>query len=89
MVEEMCRLIERTCTADQLRALRFTQINEELGSLYFDFSFDCELSDQQWRILDARVFALRNRSVFSCITCGQLVKDDDFPTTFCAMHVSR
>lgn len=71
---EFFSLLERICDERELSSLRFYRICNESGYLVLNFEFSCELSEQKAEIIDARVFALRNRSFFSCSVCGCLAE---------------
>jgi hypothetical protein len=73
LLDEFCLLLEAICNDQELSSLQFRRILEESGCLILDLTFDCELSEPQARTIEARVFALRNRSVFTCCVCGRLV----------------
>lgn len=72
LIDEFCLLLEAVCDQHELAALEFASIVNDSGCLIFNFTFGCSLSERQTQTIDARVFALRNRSIFSCIVCGNL-----------------
>jgi len=86
LVDEFCLLLEAVCDEDELSSLQFHRILEESGRLILDFTFGCELSARQARIIDARVFALSNRSVFTCFVCGRLAETLTRPPVRCTEH---
>lgn len=74
LLDEFCLLLEAICDESELSSLQFHRILNESGCLILNFDFGCELSERKAQTIDARVFALRNRSFFSCSVCGRLVK---------------
>lgn len=72
LLGEFCLLLETICDERQLFALQFHSILDDSGCLILDFTFDCEVTAAQVKTLDARVFALRKRSAFTCCVCGRL-----------------
>lgn len=85
LLDEFCLLLEAICNEHELSSLQFHRILDESGSLILDLTFDCELSDHQTRTIEARAFALRNRSVFTCCVCGRLADTSTNPV-FCEKH---
>lgn len=77
LLDQFCVMLKSLCDADQLAQLEFEQISEKYGRLHLDFRFASPLSEDQRTIIDARLFAMSNRSVFSCFSCGELVSDLD------------
>ena len=86
LIGEFCLLLEAICNEHELSSLRFHRIFDESGRLILDFTFDCELSEHQTRTIDARVFALGNRSVFTCSVCGSLALTLTTPPVRCSAH---
>lgn len=86
LVDEFCSLLEAICDEAELSSLQFHRILEESGRLILDFTFGCELSEHQARTINARVFALGNRSVFTCSVCGRLGETLTAPPVRCTEH---
>lgn len=86
LIDEFCLLLEAICDKRELSRLQFHRILDESGRLILDFTFDCELSERQLRTINARVFALGNRSVFTCCICGRLAETLTPPPVLCAEH---
>jgi hypothetical protein len=78
-------LLESICNENELSSLQFHRILDESGYLILDLSFDCELSEPKAQTIDARIFALRNRSFFTCCVCGRLADTSTKPV-FCKKH---
>ena len=85
LLDEFCLLLEAICNEHELSSLQFHRILDESGCLILDLGFDCELSEHQTRTIEARVFSLRNRSVFTCCVCGCLADTLSKPV-FCKKH---
>lgn len=74
LIIELCDYLQKVCTKEQLRALRVLEIKYDDDSLNFEIDFGNALNDSQALTFGAKLFALRNRSRFSCHVCGQLVQ---------------
>ena len=85
LLDEFCLLLEAICDENELSSLQFHRILNESGVLILNFDFCCELSEWKGQTIDARVFALRNRSFFSCSACGCLVDNLKIPV-LCQQH---
>lgn len=85
LIEEFCLLLEAICDDQELSSLQFHRILDESGCLILELDFNCELSEHQIQVIEARVFALRNRSFFSCSVCGRLTDALTTPV-FCSEH---
>ncbi len=85
LLDEFCLLLEAICDENELSSLQFHRILNESGVLILNFDFCCELSERKGQTIDARVFALRNRSLFSCSVCGCLVDNLKIPV-LCQQH---
>lgn len=86
LVDEFCLLLEAICDERELSTLEFHRVHDEFGCLMLDFTFGCELSEHQITTIDARVFALSNRSVFTCFICGRLAETLTTPPVRCTEH---
>ena len=86
LLNEFCLLLENICAEDELSHLQLYEIMNDSGCLILKFSFDCEVSERLTETIDARVFALRNRSVFTCVICGRLADTLTAPV-LCAEHI--
>lgn len=80
-----CSSLEKICTDEELKSFRLHRIHDDSGSLGLDFTFDCGVSKEKAEMIDARAFAARNRSVFSCVVCGSIV-DAVAKPVLCAKH---
>lgn len=85
LLDEFCLLLEAICDEYELASLQFHSILNESSCLILNFDFACELSERKAQTIDARVFALRNRSFFSCSVCGHLVENITNPA-LCKEH---
>lgn len=85
LLDEFCLLLEAICDENELSGLQFHRIINESGCMILNFDFGCELSERKAQTIDARVFALRNRSFFSCSICGCLVENMTNPV-LCQEH---
>jgi len=64
LLDEFFTLLEAICDERELDSLDFLRILNESGCLILEFDFGYELSERKGHIIEARVFALRNRSFF-------------------------
>lgn len=91
LVDELCSLFESICSEEQLNGIEICSITLEDGALEFDIACDCDLREDQIKVLKARIFALRSRSMFSCTACGILVKEwaEDGAPVLCKRHAKE
>jgi hypothetical protein len=85
LLNEFCSLLHTICAEDELSSLHVHGIIDDSGCLALEFTFECKLSETQKQTIDARVFALRNRSMFTCAICGRLAETLEIPA-LCAKH---
>ena len=89
ILNELCALFEELCSDEQLSKLEVIQITKRFDSVWLNYVFRCLLTDDQTEVIDARVFAMRNRSRISCVICGKFAETLPLPMEemLCARHI--
>jgi hypothetical protein len=88
LVDEFIRYICAVCSPHQLKAFTFSSIDSSPSGIFLEFDFSCEVACDLNDRINAKYLAIRNRSAFSCITCGSLVDsvEDLDPWPVCKAH---
>lgn len=73
LLHELCQLILSACTTEETEDFKFEEISVNQGFLLMRYNLPPTLSLHWRQAIDARSFAIGNRSHATCVKCGRKI----------------